>query len=114
MRAAALQSGLIDFTSIFRVCVPLGRVDGPITTLPSIPSAPYRGNSAQKGGACRSRSYVRNGIDRWKCRLGIIQMHAGYRPLNSAEIFCRLEIITSPDTANLFEQFSGTPAMSST
>src|SRR5271155_4200859 len=54
-------------------------VCGPITTLPSILTAPRRGSNALQSGACRSRRNVRSGIDRRKCRLAIMQMCACYR-----------------------------------
>ena len=39
-----------------------------------------------KSRACRSRRNVRSGIDRRKCRLGIMRMRAGYRACRGTEI----------------------------
>jgi hypothetical protein len=85
MRAATLQGQVDRLISTFLVGVLWGIADGPITMLPSILFAPCRAASARK----RHLSFtgnVRSGIDRRKCRLGIMRMRAGYRNLRRRRI----------------------------
>jgi Glutathione S-transferase, N-terminal domain len=57
------RARLIDLMSTFGVGIRKGLVCRPITTPPSIMSAPRRGASAFEARACRSRRSVRSRID---------------------------------------------------
>src|SRR5271156_1401970 len=72
------RARLIDLISTLGGLIRERLVCSPLTTLPSILTAPLRGFDGLESRACRSRGNVWNGIDGRKCRLPIMQMCACY------------------------------------